>query len=104
MNDDIVSDSGSYALPVEPASGSETAYTFLRNIGFILDELCAQGLLFWVAENGRWYWRWRETDLKSTQGFWALGEALVDAVIARYPETFDVSIPDDNELDEDKAA
>jgi hypothetical protein len=103
MNDAIVSDSVPRALPVYPPSGSETAYTFLRNVGFILDELCAQGLLFWMAENGRWHWSWRETDLKSPRGFWAFGEALVDAVIARYPETFAVPLPDD-ELDEDKTA
>ncbi len=48
--------------------------------------------MFWLDDNGRWQWRWQGTDLESTQGFWANGEALVDAVIGRFPETF--STPD----------
>jgi hypothetical protein len=77
-------------------SVSTVAYTFLRHIGFILDELCAQGLVLWLDENDRWHWRWQGTDLESTQGFWAIGEALVDAVIGRFPETF--STPYETEL------
>ena len=57
---------------------------------FILDELCAQGLMLWLDDNGRWQWRWQGTELKSAQGFWAIGEAVVDAAIGRFPETFSV--------------
>lgn len=74
-------------MPILPADGNTTAYTLLRHTGFILDELCAQGLIFWIEDN-RWHWRWRGTELKSTYGFWAIGEALVDAVVSRFPETF----------------
>jgi hypothetical protein len=28
-------------------------------------------------------------DLQADQGFWALGEAVVDAVVSRYPAAFD---------------
>ena len=101
MNDAIVSDSSSHALPRYPASGPATAYTFLRHTGFILDELCAQGLLFWVGGNGRWHWRRQGTELKSTHSFWAMGEALVDAVMARYPQTFAVPFPSEK-LDQDE--
>jgi hypothetical protein len=94
MNDAIVADSPPCVLPVYPASGPAAAYLFLRHTGFILDELSAQGLVLWLDEKNRWQWRWRTTDLKSTGGFWAMGEAVVDAVIARYPETFAVPFPD----------
>jgi len=91
MNGAIVSDSVSRALPAYPASGAAAAYTFLRHTGYILDELCAQGLILWLDDNDRWQWRWQGTELKSTQGFWAMGEALVDAVNGRFPETFAIS-------------
>ncbi|KAA3663400.1 MAG: hypothetical protein DWQ04_10730 [Chloroflexi bacterium] len=86
MNHAIVSDSTSHALPVCPANAA--AYAFLRHTGFILDELSAQGLVLWTDDNDRWQWYWKGTDLKSTQGFWAMGGALVDGVISRFPETF----------------
>ena len=88
MNDAIVSDSASHALPLCEANSAVTAYTFLRHTGFILDELSAQGMVLWLDENNRWYWRWEGTDLKSSSGFWAIGEAVVDAVIGRFPENF----------------
>lgn len=92
MSNDIVSNSlasGNYqAMPICQPSGVATAYTFLRHIGFILDELSAQGLVLWLDDDGRWRWRWQGADLESTQGFWAIGEALVDAVNGRFPETF----------------
>ena len=33
-----------------------------------------------MNERGSWHWCWRGTSLKAVRGFWALGEALVDAV------------------------
>jgi hypothetical protein len=72
-----------------PANAALVGYTFVRHIGFILDELSSQGLDLWRDEYHRWHWRWMATDLKSERGFWALGEALVDAVVTRYPATFD---------------
>ena len=50
--------------------------------------MSSQGLEVWMDECGRWYWRWRGTSLVAGRGFWALGEALVDAVVSRYPEHF----------------
>jgi hypothetical protein len=63
-------------------------YTVVRHIGFILDELSYQGLELQRDEQGSWYWRWRATRLQSERGFWALGEAVVDAVVTRYPAVF----------------
>ncbi len=97
MIDDIVTKSAisgnSKTPPLCSPSAAAAAYTFLRHTGFILDELCAQGLVLWLDDNGRWQWRWQETNLKSSYGFWAIGEALVDAAIGRFPETF--SSPDE---------
>ncbi|MCG8353479.1 MAG: hypothetical protein MI924_37410 [Chloroflexales bacterium] len=45
----------------------------------------------WRDERQAWHWRWRATDLRSARGFWALGEAIVDAVATRYPTAFDNS-------------
>ena len=99
MKKAIVSESAyggnSYAMPIILPSATATAYTFLRHTGFILDELCAQGLVLWLDDDSRWQWHWQGTDLKSTQGFWAIGEALVDAVVGRYPETFSIPNPID---------
>ncbi|KAA3659234.1 MAG: hypothetical protein DWQ04_22935, partial [Chloroflexi bacterium] len=95
-NDVIVSNSAlggnSCAMPIVPSSATAAAYTFLRHTGFILDELSAQGLVLWLNDDGRWHWCWQGTNLKSTQGFWAMGEALVDAVIGRFPETFSIPL------------
>jgi hypothetical protein len=63
-------------------------YTFVRHIGFILDELSDQGLELWRDEHGSWRWRWRGTPLQTERGFWALGEAVVDAIVTRYPAVF----------------
>jgi len=102
MNDDILADSATSrnnrTIPIYKLSAASAAYTFLRHTGFILDELCAQGLVLWLDDNDRWQWRWLGTDLKSAIGFWAIGEALVDAVIGRFPKAF--SIP--NKMDEPK--
>lgn len=75
-------------MPIVPSSVAVAAYTFLRHIGFILDELSAQGLVLWLDGDGRWRWHWQGTELESDYGFWAIGEALVDAVSGRFPETF----------------
>lgn len=64
------------------------SYTLLRHLGLMLDELSAQGLMVRVDDGGRWYWQWVGTDLSSHRGFWAIGEAIVDAVIARFPDGF----------------
>ena len=90
MSDAIVSDCKPCALPAYPASGAAAAYTFLRHTGFILDELCAQGLVLWLDDDGRWQWYWQGTELKASYGFWAIGEAVVDGVIRRFPETFSI--------------
>lgn len=57
-------------------------------LGFILDELSSQGLDLWRDEQQIWHWRWSGTDLHAEHGFWALGEAIVDAVVTRYPMVF----------------
>jgi hypothetical protein len=72
-----------------PHNPAAVGYTFVRHIGFILDELSAQGLELWQDERLRWRWRWSGTDIRAERGFWALGEAVVDAVVARYPAVFD---------------
>lgn len=96
MSQTIVSDSAlggnSRAMPIIRPSAEATAYTFLRHIDFILDELCAQGLVLWLDDDGRWHWRWQGTEIKSTQDFWAMGEAVVDAVVGRFPETFSIPL------------
>lgn len=74
--------------PLCPPDPAHLGYTFVRHVGLVLDELSSQGLELWVNEQGTSYWRWRGTSLVAVRGFWALGEALVDAVITRYPESF----------------
>lgn len=64
-------------------------YAFVRHIGFILDELSSQGLELWQDEHRSWHWRWDGTTLQAERGFWALGEAMVDAIVTRYPAVFD---------------
>jgi hypothetical protein len=69
--------------------GGLLCYTFLRHVGLILDELSAQGLEVWLDPESGWRWHWRETDLATDRGYWALGEAIVDAVVTRHPSFFD---------------
>jgi hypothetical protein len=71
-----------------PANTAMVGYTFVRHIGFILDELSSQGLDLWRDERGGWRWRWLATELQAERGFWAVGEALGDAVGTRYPNLF----------------
>ena len=74
-----------------PHNAAIVGYAFVRHIGMILDELSSQGLELWQDERASWRWRWSETEVRAERGFWALGEAIVDAVVARYPAVFDVS-------------
>ena len=69
------------------------SYTLLRHLGLMLDELSAQGLEVW-QEGQSWYWRWSGTAYAAKRGMWALGEAVVDAVVTRYPEVFDTQPSD----------
>ena len=55
----------------------------------MLDELSAQGLQVWQDEQQAWRWSWLATEFHAERGFWALGEAIVDAVVTRYPAVFD---------------
>ena len=65
------------------------SYTLLRHLGLMLVELSAQGLQIWQDERQRWRWSWSATGLQAERGYWALGEAIVDAVATRYPAAFD---------------
>lgn len=85
-------------MPICQPSAATTAYTFLRHTGFILDELSAQGLVLWLDDDERWRWRWQGTELEAMQGFWAIGEAVVDAVIGRFPETFAMELSEQEHL------
>lgn len=76
------------AMPLCPANAALVSYTFVRHVGFILDELSSQGLDLWRDEGQRWHWRWLGTAFRSEQGFWAVGEAVVDVVVTRYPHAF----------------
>jgi hypothetical protein len=72
-----------------PPDASAISYTLLRHLGLMLDVLSAQGLEVWRDERHSWRWAWTATGLQAERGFWALGEAIVDAVVARYPAAFD---------------
>jgi len=75
-------------LRLQSPSDADMGYVVLRQLGGLLDELSAQGLALWMDERNGWWWRWRGTNLAATRRFWALGEAFMDAVIARYPMVF----------------
>lgn len=74
--------------PLCPPDPAMIGYTFVRHVGLMLDELSSQGLELWLDGRQRWHWRWRGVALQSERGFWALGEAVVDAVVSRYPAAF----------------
>jgi hypothetical protein len=76
---------------LEPVDATAISYTLLRHLGMMLDELSAQGLTLWQDERQSWRWAWVTTALQAERGFWALGEAIVDAVVTRYPAAFDGS-------------
>jgi hypothetical protein len=77
------------ATPLCPPNTALISYALVRHIGLILDELSSQGLELWQDERRRWHWRWLGTEIQAERGFWALGEAIVDAVVTRYPAAFD---------------
>jgi hypothetical protein len=74
--------------PLEPADARVISYTLLRHLGFMLDELSAQGLTLWQDERQAWRWAWMATEVQAERGFWSIGEAVVDAVVTRYPVAF----------------
>ena len=77
------------SVPRCPPDPTAISYTLIRHIGLALDELSAQGLQVWQDERCRWRWRWIGTQVQAERGFWAIGEAVVDAVVTRYPAAFD---------------
>ena len=77
------------STPLCPSDATAISYTLIRHIGLVLDELSSQGLQVWQDERRRWHWRWLGTQVQAERGFWAIGEAIVDAVVARYPAAFD---------------
>jgi hypothetical protein len=77
------------ATPLCPLDAAAISYTLIRHIGLVLDELSSQGLEVWQDERRRWRWHWTGTQVQAERGFWAIGEAIVDAVVTRYPTTFD---------------
>jgi hypothetical protein len=80
---------GPRSIPVCPPDAAAISYTFLRHLGLMLDELSAQGLQVWQDDQHTWWWAWAATGVQAERGLWALGEAIVDAVVTRYPKTFD---------------
>ncbi len=76
-------------VPLCSPDATAISYSLLRHLGFMLDELSAQGLTIWQDERHAWRWAWTATGVQAERGFWALGEAIVDAVVTRYPAVFD---------------
>jgi hypothetical protein len=74
---------------LEPNDATAISHSLLRHLGLMLDELNAQGLTLWQDERQAWQWAWKATEVQAERGFWALGEAIVDAVVARFPKAFD---------------
>jgi hypothetical protein len=74
--------------PQGPADATAISYTLLRHLGLMLDELSVQGLRVWQDERHSWRWAWTATRVQAERGYWALGEAIVDAVVTRYPAVF----------------
>jgi hypothetical protein len=77
------------SAPLCPPDAAAISYTLIRHIALVLDELSSQGLEVWQDECRRWRWHWIGTQVQAERGFWALGEAIVDAVVSRYPTAFD---------------
>jgi hypothetical protein len=95
---------GDEHIPKEPADATVISYTLLRHLGCMLDELSAQGLTLWQDSGQRWRWAWAATALQSEQGFWSIGEAIVDAVVTRFPASFDTTSGVREEQEERRAA
>ncbi len=85
------------SISTTPFDAVAISYTLLRHLDLMLDELSSQGLEVWQDGRHSWHWRWRGTTFRSKRGFWALGEAIVDAVVARYPGAFDSQGLDEGE-------
>jgi hypothetical protein len=85
------------STPLCPSDPTAISYTLIRHIGLVLDELSAQGLEVWQDERHRWHWRWLGADVQAERGFWAIGEAVVDAVVTRYPTAFDCTAMEQEE-------
>jgi hypothetical protein len=83
--------------PVCPPNAAAISYALIRHIGLVLDELSSQGLVVWQDERRRWRWQWTGTQLQAERGFWALGEAVVDAVVARFPVAFECTMMEQEE-------
>ena len=79
------------STPLCPPNAAAISYTLIRHIGLVLDELSSQGLEVWQDERRRWRWHWTGTQVQAERGFWAIGEAIVDAVVARFPAAFDTA-------------
>lgn len=77
------------SAPRCPPDPTAISYALIRHIGLVLDELSSQGLRVWQDERQRWRWRWLGAELEAERGFWAIGEAIVDAVVMRFPAAFD---------------
>ncbi len=77
------------STPLCDPNATLISYTLIRHVGLMLDELSSQGLELWQDERRRWHWRWLGAEIQAERGFWALGEAIVDAVVTRYPAAFD---------------
>jgi hypothetical protein len=41
---------------LQPADATTISYTLIRHLGFMLDELSAQGLTLWQDDLLRWRW------------------------------------------------
>jgi hypothetical protein len=80
------------STPLCPSNAALISYTFVRHLGLVLDELSSQGLELWQDEHRCWRWRWLGAELQAERGFWELGEAIVDAVVSRYPAAFDTTV------------
>jgi hypothetical protein len=80
------------STPLCSPDAAAISYTLIRHIGLVLDELSSQGLEVWQDERRRWRWHWTGTQVKAERGFWAIGEAIVDSVVTRYPAAFESRI------------
>jgi hypothetical protein len=54
---------------LQPGDATTISYTLLRHLGFMLDELSAQGLVLWQDDLLRWRWRWLGTAYQGERGF-----------------------------------